>query len=139
MSEKARAYWKPAEEAMTADGDRLLYANTGWVSDFLSNDLTFSFRCTKHGTGYLCLSYELIGDNQMLLMFGKQGSYDGSLHYKDYHFNSILTMMGNDKKCTFTITPDNIKNPTRLKFVDNNDPDLWFTLHREVVYYPFSN
>ena len=48
-------------------------------------------------------------------------------------------MMGNDKKRTFTITPDNIKNPTRLKFVDNDDPDLWFTLHREVVYYPFSN
>ena len=139
MSEKARAYWKPAEEAMTADGDCLLYANTGWVSDFLSNDLAFSFRCTKHGTGYLCLSYELIGDNQMSLMFGKQGSYYGSLHYKDFHFNSILTMMGNDKKRTFTITPDNIKNPTRLKFVDNDDPDLWFTLHREVVYYPFSN
>lgn len=139
MSEKARNYWKPAEEAMTADNDRLLYANTGWVSDFLSDDLTFSFRCTAHGTGYLCMSYELIGDNQISLIFGQMGSYYGSLHYKDYHFNSILTMMGNDKKRTFTITANDKKEPTRLTFQDNADPDVWFTLHRETVYYPFSN
>lgn len=139
MSEKARAYWTPAEEAMNHDNDRLLYCNTGWVSDFLSDDLTFSFRCTAHGTGYLCLTYELIGDDQISLIFGQSGSYYGSLHYKDYHFNSILTMLGNDKKRAFTITANDKKEPTRLKFVDNADPDVWFTLHRETIYYPFSN
>ena len=139
MSEKARAYWTPAEEVMNQDDDRLLYCNTGWVSDFLSDDLTFSFRCTAHGIGYLCLTYELIGDNQISLIFGQSGSYYGSLHYKDYHFNNILTMLGNDKKRTFTITANDKKDPTRLKFVDNADPDLWFTLHREIIYYPFSN
>ena len=139
MSEKARELWTPAEQAMAAVGDKLLYCNTEWVTDFLSNDLAFSFRCTKHGSGYLCLSYELIGDDQISLIFSKQGSSEGSEHYKNFKFNYIITMLGNVEKRTFTITPDDHKNPKRLKFVDNNDPDMWFVLHREPVYYPFSN
>lgn len=138
MSEKARAYWKPAQEAMEADGDRLFNAYLTWTENFYTDDMTFYFNCSKHSYGYLTLDVELIGDNQISFIFGRAGSTVGSYHYSTYHFNSILTMIGNDKKRTFTLTADNPKNPQLMTFVDNDDPDIKFTLHRAPVYYPFN-
>lgn len=138
MSEKARAYWKPAQVAMEADGDKLFNAFLTWTENFYTDDLTFYFNCSKHGYGYLTIEPELIGTDQISLKFSEAGSPIGADHYRNYHFNSILTMLGNDKARTFTLKPDNPKNPQLMTFTDNDDPDVWFTLHRAIVYYPFN-
>lgn len=138
MSEEARNWWLPAKEAMDTAGDRLLNASITWTENIYTDDLTFFFRCSQHEYGYLTLDYDLIGDSQISLQFGKEGSQVGSLHYKDMHFNSILSMLGNEKKRTFTLRADNPKNPQEITFTDNSDSDNWFTLHRSPVYYPFN-
>lgn len=132
--------WDKAADALKANEDDITYCYIGNTSNYYGDFYAFNFYCTKSGGhGYLAFDYEVKGEDRISLQFSKEGSLTGKEYYTNYYFNYIITPMGNDKRRTFTLTVDDIRNPQWIKFTDEDDKDNYFTVYRATRYYPLSN
>lgn len=140
FSEYGQKLWDKAAEALKANGDNITYCYIGNTSNYYGDFYAFNFFCTKSGgKGYLAFDYEVKGEDRISLQFSKEGSQTGKDYYTNYCFNYIITPMGNDKKRTFTLTVDDIRDPQWIKFTDVDDKENYFTVYRSTQYYPLGN
>lgn len=130
--------WAQVRDELDAMGEKMTYCHLGNVSNIYGDYFAFNFLCTS-GTGFLSINYEYIGEDQIALQFGEEGNITAKEYYTEHKFNLLLTPLGNEKKRTFTLTTDDKKDPKWIKFVDNSDPDNYFTLYRNVIYYPLNS
>lgn len=140
FSDYGKKLWDKAAEALKADGDDITYCYLGNISNYYGDFYAFNFFCTKSGgRGYLAFDYEIKGEDKISLKFSQEGSQTGKDYYVNYYFNYLLTPLGNDRKRTFTLTVDDIRNPQWIKFTDDDDKANYFTVYRATQYYPLSN
>lgn len=139
FSPSGKALWDKAKAKMDADGTRILYCYLGMNNTILGDNYSFIFMTEKEGNGFLSFDYDLVGQDGISLQFSEVGTVLGKDFYVNYGFNGVITPFGNDKKRTFKLTADDIKNPSWIKFTDVDDPDNWFTAYRSMIYYPFEN
>ena len=129
-----------AAESLKAAGDNITYCYLGNISNYYGDFYAFNFYCTNSGgRGYLAFDYEIKGEDRISLKFSQEGSQIGKDYYTGHYFNYIITPLGNDKRRTFTLTVDDIKNPQWIKFSDEDDKANYFTVYRATQYYPLNN
>ena len=140
LSDYGKKLWDKAAEALKAAGDNITYCYLGNISNYYGDFYAFNFYCTNSGgKGYLAFDYEIKGEDRISLKFSQEGSQTGKDYYTGFYFNYIITPLGNDKRRTFTLTVDDIKNPQWIKFTDEEDKDNYFTVYRATQYYPLNN
>lgn len=96
-----------------------------WGFSYWSNNYACAFE----------FEYELIGEDTIKIT--DTGSYDPSnaKYYLSYYSSlatAVAAMTG-----TFTLTTDNIKNPSWIKMVDTTDANHWFVGSASEIVYPF--
>lgn len=140
LSDYCKKLWDKAAESLKAAGDNITYCYLGNISNYYGDFYAFNFYCTNSGgRGYLAFDYEIKGEDRISLKFSKEGSQIGKDYYTGHYFNYIITPLGNDKRRTFTLTVDDIKNPQWIKFSDEDDKANYFTVYRATQYYPLNN
>ena len=140
LSDYCKKLWDKAAESLKAAGDNITYCYLGNISNYYGDFYAFNFYCTNSGgRGYLAFDYEIKGEDRISLKFSQEGSQIGKDYYTGHYFNYIITPLGNDKRRTFTLTVDDIKNPQWIKFSDEDDKANYFTVYRATQYYPLNN
>lgn len=140
LSDYGKKLWDKAAESLKAAGDNITYCYLGNISNYYGDFYAFNFYCTNSGgRGYLAFDYEIKGEDRISLKFSQEGSQIGKDYYTGHYFNYIITPLGNDKRRTFTLTVDDIKNPQWIKFSDEDDKANYFTVYRATQYYPLNN
>ena len=98
---------------------------------------TFGFNLSSSGyKGLLTYNYALAGEDQVTLQFAMAGEGNGVyFHNNGCHY--MLIPFGYNSPVTFTLTTDNVKEPTYILLTDNSNPDNWMKLHKEQIVFPF--
>lgn len=139
LSPYGQKLWDKAKEKLDAAGDKIIYCYLGMATNIQGTNYSFNFSSQKNGTGLLYFDYDYIGTDGISLQFSELGSYYGKEYYVNYGFNGVIDPIGNEKKRTFTLTTDDIKNPNWIKLTDKDDSENWFTVYRSTIYNPFEN
>lgn len=140
MSPYGQKLWDVPREMLKEDGDDLIQCHLGNIVNIFGEFFAFNFTCNKSdGHSYLAFDYELIGDNRIALKFSQEGDTRALKYYKDFKFNYLLEPLGNTTRRVFTLTTDNNKQPTWIKFEEEENPENYFTLYRQQIYYPLAN
>ena len=58
---------------------------------------------------------------------------------KNANYNYIIGVLTGPKGFSYTLTADNPKQPTWIKMVRNDDPEIYFTVYKEQIARPFDN
>lgn len=89
--------------------------------------------------GALFFDYTLIGEDKITYNFALRGAGDGVWYYQNAMFNFMLQVLSRQEPKTFTITTDDLKNPTWIKLTDDVDPNNTIILESSPVIFPFNN
>ena len=140
ISEKAmKLYFSKAKEGSAAEGEEIRYMLLG-PTDFFgySGDFGFSFVSGNFG-GSLLIEPEPLTDDIITLYFTFRGEGNGVWYFSNAHYNSIIGALCGPAGFSYYLTADDPKNPTWIRLEQAEDPDMYFTLYREVIASPFDN
>lgn len=121
-------FFKPA-------GEELEYA---FMGSLLYGKYGFNFSSSGY-KGCLTYDYELIGENKVALVFSFQGLGNGVWYYQNAFFQYLLNVFGLSSARTFTLTTDNLANPTYITLTEDANPNNSITLFKEQIIYPYNN
>lgn len=134
-----KAYWNYAKtNGLDVIGEQLYYAYMGTYSD---GQYGFSFGATD-GTylygGALIFEYQLQGENKVTYTFALAGAGNGVWYYSNAAFAYLIYPLHGGSSKTFTLTSDNMKNPTWIQLTDDENPDNTFVLEASPVIWPYA-
>ena len=136
LGEFAKPYFDKVKKMEDALGEVLQYAFMGTM---LSETGTFGFNFISSGYGgVLHFNYQLVGDNQIALQFAMAGEGNG-VWYHNEGMNNALVPFGYSNARLFTLTTDNIKNPSYMTLTEDANPANCMTLFAAQISFPFEN
>lgn len=130
-----QTYFDKVKEGEDAVGEVLQLA-------FIGSSLYGKFGFNFYSSGYkglLGLSYELIGENQISLVFDKTADGDGIWYHNNANFAYALFPFGYSSSRTFTLATDNLKAPSYITLTEDSNPENKITLSATQVIFPFDN
>lgn len=133
-------YWKyTKEEGLDLLGEELYYAYMGKGSD---GKFGFNFASLYGGSslygGALHFKYELMDEDKVNFSFALTGSGNGIWYYNNAKLGYLIVPLhGDDNNKTFTLSTDNIKDPTWILLTDDSNPDNTIKLNANQVVFPF--
>lgn len=133
----AQPFFAYTANALASQGEELNFAYIGSAM-YGKFGLNFSSGTDQY-KGMLGLNYTLIGENQVTLKFNFTAQGNGAWYYNNAAFNYFLNPFGLSVARTFTLTTDNINNPTYITLTENTNATNAITLHKALVAFPFSN
>lgn len=136
LGEFAKPYFDKVKEMEDALGEVLQYAFMGTM---LSETGTFGFNFISSGyAGVLHFSYQLIGDNQIALQFAMAGEANGVWYHNEGMANALMPFGYNSSRL-FTLTTDDIKNPSYITLTEDANPANRMTLFAAQISFPLDN
>ena len=121
------------ENYLDALGEELEYA---FMGSLLYGKFGFNFSSSGY-QGLLGYDYELIGEDQVALAFNKTGLGNGVWYYNNAGFQYLLNVFGLSSARVFTLTYDDLADPTYITLTENANPKNSITLFKEQIIYPF--
>ncbi len=139
MSEKALTYFNQAKDGSAAEGEDIVYMILG-PNDILdySGKFAFSFVSGKYA-GSLHIEPDILTDDIITLYFAGTAEGDGVWYYNNANYNYIIGVLTGPKGFSYTLTADDPKQPTWIKMVRTDDPEIYFTVYKEQIARPFDN
>jgi hypothetical protein len=116
-------------------GETLNYA---YIGSSLDGAFGFNFNSSGY-TGLLGLNYTFIGEDKISLVFSMSGQGNGVWYHNNAGFNYLLNPFGYSSARIFTLTTDNITNPTYITLTEDANANNAITLYKTPIYYPFDN
>ncbi|MDR0938770.1 MAG: DUF4302 domain-containing protein [Mediterranea sp.] len=121
-----------------AEGEEVQIAYFGygsWLSD--------TYPASSYGFGFISGSYagvvgftaETIGDDKVKLAYNSgRSAGNGTWYYTNADYDEFIKpFIG-----TFTVSTDDVMNPTYMLLTDDNNPDNWMKLSKSIITYPFN-
>ena len=132
-----KTYWNHTKvNGLDRDGEQLYFAYMG-----LDANGKYAFNFGVLGDqlyrGALQFKYTLIGENKVTYNFAGTGDPNGGFYYSNVLFNYIIVPITGPR--TYTLSSDDIKNPTWIKLSDDSDPKNTIILSSSQVLFPFDN
>lgn len=118
---------------LDALGEELEYA---FMGSLLYGKFGFNFSSSGF-QGLLGYDYELIGEDQVALAFNYTGQGNGVWYHNNAGFHYLLNPFGYSSVRVFTITYDDLADPTYITLTENANPNNSITLFKEQIIYPF--
>ena len=121
------------------EGETLYYAYLGKDS---SGKFAFNFASNPNGTsslfgGSLSFNHTLTDENTISLVYAIAGTGNGVWYYNNANFNDYVDVLGLSATKTFTLTADNLAEPSWIKFSDNANANNYFTVYKDEVIWPY--
>lgn len=116
-------------------GEELEFA---FMGSMLYGQFGFNFRSSGY-PGLLGYDYELIGENQIAMGFNFTGQGNGVWYHNNAGFNYLLNPFGYSAARVFTLTCDDLANPTYITLTEDANPANSITLFKAQIFYPFKN
>jgi len=136
LGEFAKPYFDKVKEMEDALGEVLQYAFMGTM---LSETGTFGFNFISSGYGgVLHFNYQLIGDDQITLQFAMAGEGNGVWYHNEGMANALMPF-GYSSARLFTLTTDDIKNPSYIILTEDANPTNKIKLFSAQISNPFDN
>lgn len=130
---KFQQYFAMAEAGSASEGEQIIFMGLGDGSCLGVNYEPWGFFFLSGAyPGQLNLNTTLIGEDKVKIDFDGTGQGNGAWYYNNCSYNYCLVLF--DGK-TFSITADDVRNPSYLTLVDVNDSDVYFTVNKDAVYY----
>ena len=133
-----KAYWDYTKaNGLDAIEEELYYA---YLGTYTNGQYGFCFGSAAGSsvyTGLLVYQAALIGENQVKLTFASSGAGDGVWYYSNAAFSYLINPVGTSTGKTFTLTTDDIKNPSWIKLTDNSNANNSMVLYNSPVYWPY--
>lgn len=137
LSPWGKSRWDVTRKAFSEGGHNMTYCYFGESFTILGTYWAFNFLASE-GTGFVELQYQVLGPDRMAIELGGVTTSYGNRLLLDYKMSAMFEPLCLPERRTFKLTIDDIKNPTWIKFVDENDPDNWFTISRAKLYNPLA-
>ena len=134
LGKLGRLYFREMKKAIDAVGMVLQYAYIGTSEDGYG----FNFMLSGN-EGTLNFNYSLVGTDKIALQFAMDGNQIGIICHNNFDFHYALFPFGYGNARLFTITTDDVKNPSYITLTEDADPRNQITLVSDVVLYPFNN
>ena len=135
-----KTYWNNAKvNGLDVIGEELYYAYMGLGSDGKYGFNFASYDGVGLYGGALHFTYQLNGDESVSYKFALAGSGDGVWYYNNARFNNMIYPLHGGATKTFTLTADNLKDPTWIKLTDVDNADNTITLESIRILWPFDN
>jgi hypothetical protein len=112
--------------------------NFAYIGSSLYGAFGFNFNSGGYA-GLLGLNYTLIGEDKISLVFAMSGLGNGVWYHNNAGFSYLLNPFGYSAARTFTLTTDNIANPTYITLTEDANANNAITLHKTPINYPFNN
>lgn len=129
----AKPYFDMVKDMEDDLGEVLQYA---FMGSMLSESGTFGFNFISSGYGgVLYFNYQLIGDNQIALQFAMDGEGNGVWYHNKGMYNALIPFGYNSPRL-FTLTTDDIKNPTYITLTEDANPANSMTLFAAQISLP---
>ncbi len=134
-----KTYWNHANvNGLKPIGEQLYYAYMGTDKGGYGFQFASLAGSSLYG-GALFFDYTLIGEDKITYNFALRGAGDGVWYYQNAMFNFMLQVLSRQEPKTFSITTDDLKNPTWIKLSDDVDPTNTIILESAPVIFPFNN
>lgn len=140
----AKPYFDYIKQAYAPDpnlaGEELYYVALGryhdanWGFNFGSLILSEG----QYYAGTLYYNYVLSGDDKVTLKFAMSGD-DNGIFYYNLGFYYLLQPFGYNSERTFTITADDIQQPTEIILIEDANPKNVITLSKNKIVYLYRN
>lgn len=111
--------------------------NWAYVGDY-DGTLAFVFNSSGYG-GSLSFDYELVGKNQITMVFAMAGTGDGVWYHNNANYAYALFPFGYSAARTFTITADNEVSPSYLILTEDENPDNVIKLSADPIADPLNH
>ncbi len=132
-----KTYWNYANvNGIKPEGEELYYAYMGTDAGGYGFQFASLAGTSLYG-GALFFDYTLVGEDKITYNFALRGAGNGVWYYNNALFNYILHPITGPR--TFTLTTDDVKNPTWIKLADEADPNNTIILESTPVIFPFDN
>lgn len=139
MSEKALKLFNYAKEGSAGEGEEIRYMILG-PNDILDYSGAFGFSfISGNYAGSLVLEADILTDDILTLYFTGKGEGDGGWYFSNANYNYVIGALTGAKGFSYTLTADNLKNPTWIKMQQIDDPEMYFTVYKEQIASPFDN
>jgi len=144
MSEKALKLFNKAKEGSAEIGEEIKYMILGPndILDGYSGAFGFSFVSGDSKGNYggsLVLDADILTDDILTLYFTGKVEGDGGWYFSNANYNYVISALTGAKGFSYTLTADNLKNPTWIKMLQIDDPEMYFTVYKEEIASPFDN
>ena len=139
--------WNSAKDALeNEDGEDLLFMWLGTLGENYPKGLSFACWDNENNTawtGTFVYNFEIIGDNQIKLVFNSASTTDNGINADWYASRLQYFTIAPFNGKTFTLVPDvdisnpkNMANIQNLTLIDITDSDNWMTVGLEEVIWP---
>jgi len=130
-------YWNQVKLGLTNIGEKLYYAYFGTTEN--GYGLHFASYAEGQGLygGSLLYNATAVSDNVVTLAFALRGAGDGVWYYQNAGFNYGIQPFGSSAGRTFTLTTDDLNNPSYITLTDMSNPNNVITLTAAEVSWPF--
>ena len=145
MSEKALKLFNKVKEGSAEIGEEVKCMILGPNDvDFLGYSGAFGFSFMSGDSkgnygGSLVLDADILTDDILTLYFTGKVEGDGGWYFSNANYNYVISALTGAKGFSYTLTADNLKNPTWIKMQQIDDPEMYFTVYKEVIASPFDN
>ena len=143
MSENALKLFNKAKEGSAEIGEEVKYMIIG-PNDVLGYSGAFGFSFMSGDSkgnygGSLVLDADILTDDILTLYFTGKVEGDGGWYFSNAKYNYVISALTGAKGFSYTLTADNLKNPTWIKMQQIDDPEMYFTVYKEEIASPFDN
>lgn len=137
LGEFAKPYFDKVKEGEDAIGEELQYA---FMGSMLSEAGKFGFNFMSSGYGgVLHFNYQLDGNDKIALMFAGTAEGNGAWYFNNAGMGNATIPFGYGEPRFFTLTTDNVKNPTYITLTEDGNPSNKMTLFAAQISFPFKN
>lgn len=137
MGAYGAVYWNLAKQTLVQKNITLNYA---MFTPAAPGKLAFYWSASGYQPGYLVFNYTLIGDKKIKITFALNGNNIGVDFYQNMNFNRIIyPFSGGSSGKTFTLTADDINNPTVITMTDDSTPTNTIRLSKNEILNPLTN
>lgn len=134
LGEFAQSSFDKVKEMEDGLEEVLQYA---FMGSMLSDSGTFGFNFISSGYGgVLHFNYQLIGDDQIALQFAMTGEGNGVWYHNAGMWNALVPFGYNGARL-FTLSTDNIKNPSYITLTEDANPTNSMKLFAAQIAFPF--
>lgn len=139
MSETALKYFNQGKEGSAAEGETINYMILG-PNDILGYSGAFGFSFISGGyKGSLTIDADVITDDIVTLYYTGKGEGYGLWYFNNAKYSYIIAALCGAKGATYTLTADDLKNPTWIKMEQMEKPEISFTVYKDIISSPFDN
>jgi hypothetical protein len=135
MGPTPQSYWDDVRIGLEGWGEELYYAYLGTYSSYYCIRFA-SYDGSGLYSGTLNFNYTLVNETDVTLSFASTATGDGAWYYNNAGFNNMIIPLNGR---TFTLTTDNIKNPSWIKLQDIAKASNSFILYKNIGAWTFEN